>query len=73
MRGPVPPIRIYIHGVLHRLGEIAGNHFNEPYRGTEGCGALVIQKGDTCASLKALCESSRVSRLCVFVGGLLIV
>ena len=33
MRGPVPPIRIYIHVMLHRLGEIAVNHFNQPYRG----------------------------------------
>ena len=26
MRGPVPPIRICIHVLLHRLGELAGNH-----------------------------------------------
>ena len=68
MHGPVPPIQVYIHIGFNRLGEIAGNHFNEPYRGTEGCGALVLQPGNTYASLKALCESSRVSRLCVFVG-----
>ena len=36
MRGPVPPILIYIHVLLHRLGVIAGNHFNGPYRVTEG-------------------------------------
>jgi hypothetical protein len=36
MRGPVPPILIYIHVREHTLGEIAGNHFNQPYRGTEG-------------------------------------
>ena len=35
MRGPVPPIRIYIHVLLHRLGVIAVNHFNEPYRGAD--------------------------------------
>ena len=33
MRGPVPPIRIYIHVLLNRLGVIAVNHFNEPYKG----------------------------------------
>jgi len=39
MRGPVLPIRIYIHVLLHRLGEISVNHFNGPYRVTEGgCG-----------------------------------
>ena len=32
MRGPVPPVRIYIHVLLHRLGVIAVNHFNQPYR-----------------------------------------
>ena len=36
MRGPVPPIQIYIHVLLHRLGVIAGNHFNQPYRGADG-------------------------------------
>jgi len=32
MHGPVLPIRIYIHVLLHRLGVITGNHFNQPYR-----------------------------------------
>jgi len=36
MHGPVLPIRIYIHVLLHRLGVITGNHFNQPYRVTEG-------------------------------------
>ena len=36
MRGPVPPIQVYNHIGSHTLGEKAGNHFNQPYRGTEG-------------------------------------
>ena len=43
MRGPVPPIWIYIHEVLHRLGGIAGNHFNQPYRGTDRVLGLVSE------------------------------
>ena len=35
MHGPVPPIQIYIHVLLHRLAKISGNHFNGPYRVTE--------------------------------------
>jgi hypothetical protein len=35
MHGPVPPMRIYIHIGFNRLGEIAGNHFNQPYRVTD--------------------------------------
>ena len=41
MHGPVPPIPIYIHVLLHRLGMIAGNHFNQPYRGAVGVGFSV--------------------------------
>ena len=36
MRGLVPPIRIYIHIGFCRLGGIAVNQFNQPYRGTGG-------------------------------------
>jgi len=36
MHGPVLPIQVYIHVLLHRLGVVAGNHFNGPYRVTEG-------------------------------------
>ena len=43
MRGPVPPIRIYIHVLLQRLGVIAGNHLNEAYRVTEGVLGLVSE------------------------------
>ena len=64
MHGPVPPIRIYIHVLLHRLGGIAGNHFNKPYKGTEGVWHL-SESQDTYASLETLCESPRVVRLCV--------
>ena len=67
MRGPVPPILIYIHVLLHRLGVIAGNHFNGPYRVTEGCSTWVSQQIPM-ASLETLCESSRVDRLCVVEG-----
>ena len=43
MRGPVPPIRIYIHVLLQRLGVIAGNHFNGPYKVTERVLSLVSE------------------------------
>ena len=66
MRGPVPPIQIYIHVPLHRLGGIAGNHFNQPYRVTDGVKHL-SESTDTYALLETLCESPRVARLCVAV------
>ena len=43
MRGPVPPIRIYIYVLLQRLGVIAGNHFNGPYKVTERVLSLVSE------------------------------
>ena len=43
MLGPVPPILIYIHIGSHTLGEIAGNHFNGPYKVTEGVLSLVSE------------------------------
>ena len=68
MRGPVPPIQIYIHVLLHRLGVIAGNHFNGPYRVTEGVWYLG-ESQIPMLSLETLCESSRVDRLLVCGGG----
>ena len=43
MRGPVPPTRIYIHVEDHTLGEIAVNHFNQPYRGADRVLGLVSE------------------------------
>ena len=43
MRGPVPPILIYIHIGSHTLGEIAVNHFNQPYRGADRVLGLVSE------------------------------
>ena len=35
MHGPMPPSPIYIPLLLRRLGMIARNHFNQPYRGAD--------------------------------------
>ena len=43
MHGPVQPIRIYIHVLFHRLGAIAVNHFNQPYRGADRVLGLVSE------------------------------
>ena len=66
MRGPVPPIQVYIDVLLHRLGGIAGNHFNQPYRVTDRAWHLSESQGDTYASLETLCVSARVGRLCAY-------
>ena len=57
---------LYVHGVCDRLGGIAGNHFNQAYRVTDG--VWVQESSDTYASLEALCESVEVGRLCVCGG-----
>ena len=41
-----------IYALLHRLGVIVGNHFNEPYRGAEGC-QVDCDLGDDSAYLLA--------------------
>ena len=43
MLGPVPPMRVCIHIGSHTLGEIAGNHVNQPYRCAEGVLGLVSE------------------------------
>ena len=32
----IGPTYVYIHVQIHRLGKIAVNHFNQPYRLTDG-------------------------------------
>jgi hypothetical protein len=59
MHGPVPPIQIYIHVLLHKLGMIAGNHFNGPYRVTDRVQHL-SEYGIPITSLETLCESPEV-------------
>ena len=46
--------RLYVHGVCNRLGGIAGNHFNGPYRVTEGVWHL-SESQMPMASLETLC------------------
>ena len=60
MRGPVPPIQVYIHIGSHRLGETVVNHFNGPYRGADRVWHL--SEGHP---LETLCGSPGVDRFCV--------
>ena len=43
MRGQVPPLKVYIHVLLNRLGEISVNHFYQPYKVTESLIALYLR------------------------------
>ena len=67
MRGPVPPIQVYIDVLLHRLGGIAGNHFNQPYRVTDRAWHLSESMGGyLCIAKDSVWGVVRVGRLCAY-------